>query len=89
EEALAYCDEPDAEVTAVVLDQTMPGMGGQRALVEMRKRFPTLPVVRTSGYAADPAAPVDENTHFLSKPYSVDELIGALKHAIARDDAEA
>ena len=83
EDAVAYVDGPDAEVAAVILDQTMPGMGGDRALVEIRQRCPDVPVLRTSGYAADPSgASLDAHTHFLSKPYTVDALIDMLERAI-------
>ena len=82
EAALTLLETQGDEIQVVVLDQTMPGMGGDRALVEIRKDRPTLPVVRTSGYVADPqlAAP-DPCTLFLGKPYGVRQLIDAVQAA--------
>lgn len=45
-EALKLLDQHDAPVTAVVLDRTMPAVGGDRPLIEVCAR---LPILRTSG----------------------------------------
>ncbi|MBE2251957.1 MAG: response regulator [Myxococcus sp.] len=74
------------EVQAVVLDQTMPGMGGQKTLEQLRKDAPTLPVVRTSGYSAEQAGGAsDAHTHFLSKPFGTPQLLDVLRQALDRD----
>ncbi len=79
EEALEVLDQHSDRVTAVVLDRSMPGMGGERALVEIRARLPELPVLRISGDAAgDLAAEHAHNTTFLGKPYGVRQLVDAL-----------
>jgi len=86
EHALDLLAMQSAPPTAMVLDQTMPGMGGDRTLVEVRAAFPSLPVVRTSGYAADPRlAEGDAYTLFLGKPYGLRQLAVAVGQAIAGD----
>jgi two-component system, cell cycle sensor histidine kinase and response regulator CckA len=86
EDALEQLAKPALRVDAVVLDQTMPGMSGERTLVEIRRRFPSMPVVRTSGYAADPSSKRrDDHTFFLGKPYSADELVDVMQRALAAD----
>jgi len=79
EEALERLDQHGDRVTAVVLDRSMPGMGGERALVEIRARLPELPVLRISGDAAgDMLTADDHKTTFLGKPYGVRQLIDAV-----------
>ncbi|GLS42938.1 response regulator [Methylobacterium brachythecii] len=43
--------EADVHVAAVVLDFAMPGMNGAEAAVEIRKRWPGLPILFVTGYA--------------------------------------
>lgn len=85
EEALELLDQHGARVTAVVLDRTMPGMGGEQALIEIRARLPELPVLRTSGDAGGDALTAhDERTTFLGKPYGVRQLIDAVLDLLGR-----
>ncbi|MEC7522039.1 MAG: ATP-binding protein [Myxococcota bacterium] len=90
EAALEVLEERGDAVSVVLLDQTMPGMGGDRALVAIRETFPRLPVIRTSGYAADPQlATEDDFTSFLGKPYGIRQLTDAVASAVASAGAEA
>ncbi|HEX7088379.1 MAG TPA: response regulator [Vicinamibacterales bacterium] len=82
EEALArFREQPDA-VTAVVLDLTMPGLGGEATFHALRCARPDLPIVLSSGYAQDGDA--FDNVAFLAKPYRPAELVDAVKAAIER-----
>ncbi len=85
EEALVVLREhPD--VRAVVLDQTMPGMGGAAALILIRETYPTLAVVRTSGYSADSGQLAnDPRTCFLGKPYGTHELLAVVQKVIGQE----
>jgi two-component system, cell cycle sensor histidine kinase and response regulator CckA len=80
EQALA-CLAPPLRYAAVVLDVTMPVMGGHAALRELRRIHPTLPVVLASGYAdghVDPALASAGPTVFLHKPFGTRDLLAAL-----------
>jgi two-component system, cell cycle sensor histidine kinase and response regulator CckA len=73
-------------IGAVLLDLTMPGMGGQQALTELRAEEPGVAVVFTSGYAErdvdmGPAGPAA----FIQKPYATDELKGVLSRVMGID----
>jgi len=61
----------------VLLDLTMPRMGGVEVLGIMRKRYPQLPIVLMSGYSQRDAGTLlnDEKiTGFLQKPYTFSQL---------------
>lgn len=67
--------ERAATLSAVLLDLTMPGMGGGEVLIELRRTHPTLPVIVVSGYDADDAMSMigsDPSTVFLAKPFFAD-----------------
>ncbi|WP_448095907.1 response regulator [Luteibacter yeojuensis] len=56
-------------VDLVITDHAMPHMTGMQLAVQLRERYPTLPVVMATGYADLPAgAPLDLPR--LAKPYS-------------------
>jgi CheY-like chemotaxis protein len=67
---------------AVILDLTIPGgVGGRRALEELRAVEPTVLALASSGYSEDPviAAPADFGFRgSLRKPYVLEELRAAL-----------
>lgn len=67
----------------VLLDLTMPGLGGRETLGRLRGIRPDTPVVLTSGYDAagvvDPATP---GVSFLPKPFGPAELRRAIDGAI-------
>jgi CheY-like chemotaxis protein len=69
----------------VFSDIVMPGMNGVEMAQEIRRRWPDLPVVLTSGYSHILAEDSNHGFELLQKPYSVDALIEALK----RGGAEA
>ncbi len=75
------------EVAAVVLDMTMPRMGGGEAAHEMRRIAPNVPVILCSGYTEqdtverlDSRTPVD----FVQKPYKVQTLLDKVFEVIGR-----
>ena len=68
----------------VVTDVMMPRIGGVDMVAELRQTTPELPVVFVSGYtASDRELPLDEQTLFVPKPYSIDALCKALDALIA------
>ena len=68
----------------VFSDVVMPGMSGIELGHEIRKRFPELPVVLTSGYSSTLAETDRRDFALLQKPYSIDELSRVLVEAVAR-----
>jgi signal transduction histidine kinase/CheY-like chemotaxis protein len=73
------------DVSLVLLDLTMPKMGGEEVLARIRATHATLPVIVASGYDhADALArmPQDECTSFLQKPFGVQALRDAVGAAL-------
>jgi PAS domain S-box-containing protein len=80
-DALRLLEERRADFDLVFSDVVMPGMNGIDLAKDVRRRWPDLEVVLTSGYSHVLA---EEGTHgfeLLQKPYTVDALLGILKGA--------
>jgi PAS domain S-box-containing protein len=73
--------ETDAPFDVVVTDYAMPGMNGFELAQRIRMRNPRLPIILATGYAELPA---DRTIQFarLSKPYTANDLAGALEQAV-------
>ena len=84
-EGIATFHAHRAEIANVLLDLTMPGLGGEEVLRQIRQVAPSLPVILTSGYT-DPESlsgiDTDPHTRFLSKPYRVADLVGLLRECL-------
>ncbi len=68
----------------VFSDVVMPGMNGIEFARTVRKRFPGLPIVLTSGYSEVLATEGHEGFQLIQKPYSVEALSRILKSALGR-----
>jgi PAS domain S-box-containing protein len=85
--ALELLRDPACEIDLVLLDLTMPGLGGEETLAEIRRIRPHLPVVLMSGYSKDYgiSACAGAISGFLQKPFTRDQLTEALRLALARE----
>jgi PAS domain S-box-containing protein len=84
-EAVERFREHASTIAAVLLDLTMPGIGGVEAFVEMRKIRPDARIILSSGYSAvDIAARFEEQEvdGFLQKPYEPEALIQKLRELL-------
>jgi PAS domain S-box-containing protein len=82
--ALERLGEHTGPVAAVLLDLSMPRMGGSEALMHIRERFPDLPVVLMSGYTEQEVASklierAGGAVAFLQKPFLPEDLTSALR----------
>jgi two-component system cell cycle sensor histidine kinase/response regulator CckA len=76
---LFRANKPDVGV--VLLDMTLPGMGGREVLAELRAIRPDVKVVLTSAYSRETAAPMFEASQvsgFIRKPYHFGDLLQLL-----------
>lgn len=92
EEALKVCGEALSKgvpLKGAIFDLTIPGgMGGREAVVEMKTRYPRIPVFASSGYSEDPIMAQPETYGFagsIPKPYRPKELYRVLAKATGRD----
>ena len=85
-EALDIFIANDGQIDLVVSDVVMPEMDGPTLLGELRKRNPKTKVVFVSGYAEEAFRknlPDGEEFHFLPKPFTMKQLVEAVKSAMA------
>ncbi|MGW5959466.1 PAS domain S-box protein [Methylorubrum thiocyanatum] len=80
--ALAAVEEDGQRFEVVFSDVVMPGMNGVDLAREIRRRWPYLPVVLTSGYSHVLASEGTGGFPLLGKPYSVADLGRALRKAL-------
>lgn len=83
-EALAVARERGETLVVALLDVTMPGASGVDTMRDLRRMRADLPVVLTSGYAAEQALAElgDEAVLFVSKPFSGAELGARIREAL-------
>lgn len=83
-EALAELKAGAEKFDVVFSDVVMPGMSGIELAQELRKHYPGLPVVLTSGYSHVLAQNGSAGFELLHKPYSLDQLSRVLSKASRR-----
>ena len=69
----------------VVSDVVMPNMDGPAMASQLRERSPDLPILFMSGYAEEQLRQTIslDQVHFLPKPFSVAQIVDAVRSAIA------
>ncbi|MDP1831630.1 MAG: PAS domain S-box protein [Geothrix sp.] len=81
QEAVEHVRAHQSELRLALLDLTMPRLGGDEALADMRAMGFRGPVIRWSGYAGNEAS-VDLRAVFLQKPFSGEELLMAVQKLV-------
>ncbi|MEE8558403.1 MAG: response regulator, partial [Myxococcota bacterium] len=70
------------EITAVLLDMTMPEMNGEETFRELRRIRPEVPVIVMTGYSEEYAHErfsAERPVHFLKKPFTIESLRETLR----------
>jgi CheY-like chemotaxis protein len=81
-EALKLLDENPERFDVVFTDVVMPGISGVELGHEIRRRYPGLPVVLTSGYSHVLAEEGLQGFELVQKPYAVEDLSRVLRRAL-------
>jgi PAS domain S-box-containing protein len=85
--AVEIFEERGADIRAVLLDRTMPGVGGEETFERIRGIRPEVPVVLVSGYSERSASErfVGKGlAGFLQKPFLPSMLVGAIREALGQ-----
>ncbi len=85
QEAVALFELRHGEISAVLMDLTMPHMDGRQAFLRMHEVAPEVPVVLTSGYSEqDVLADFLGRglAGFLAKPYQGSQFLAVLRQAV-------
>jgi CheY-like chemotaxis protein len=80
--ALRLLEEEHTRFDVVFSDVVMPGMSGVELGREIGKRYPSLPVVLTSGYSHVLAEEGRHGFELLYKPYAVEDVSRVLRRAM-------
>jgi PAS domain S-box-containing protein len=81
---------PDRAFALVLTDLLLPGVKGDVLAAELKQRWPAIAIVLMSGYSEDEATQRLVSSHsvgFLQKPFDVDTLAAAIRHALEHDAA--
>jgi PAS domain S-box-containing protein len=87
--AIQLLQEYSEEIDLVLLDLSMPGMGGEEVLQEMRKINPTIRVILSSGYDKNDLLHRlrDQSlSGFLQKPYTLEALVEIVQKNLTSPD---
>ncbi|MCK6547565.1 PAS domain S-box protein [Myxococcota bacterium] len=87
-EALVLLDEPGAHVDLLVTDVIMPEMNGRELWTEARTRSPSLPCLFVSAHPVSILSSrgiLDDQVHFLQKPFTTNDFARAVRAALASD----
>ena len=83
DDALGYLLDNPGEVAAVFTDIVMPGnMDGLHLAEIIGRHWPQIDVLMTSG-RVHPAQTLPHNVSFIPKPWTPDQVLSAMKHALA------
>jgi two-component system cell cycle sensor histidine kinase/response regulator CckA len=86
-EAIATLAREGGHVDLVVSDVVMPEMDGPTLLKQLRERNPDIRFIFVSGYAEDAfekSLPDPSKYSFLAKPFTLKQLVSAVKDAMGR-----
>jgi CheY-like chemotaxis protein len=89
-EALEVFRDKPRSINAIVLDLTMPVMGGREVLPAIRAIRNDVPVVLVSGYSENQMRPLlaaDKLTGFLQKPFTSSQLREKIDEATMHETA--
>jgi len=87
-EALEVYRRHQEQISLVILDLIMPGMGGKVCLEELKRIDPHVRVLIASGYSAH--GPTEETMQsgakgFIGKPYNLRQILVAVRRALDSD----
>ncbi|MBN2427385.1 MAG: response regulator [Deltaproteobacteria bacterium] len=88
-EALKHLEDNGETVNLVILDMVMPGMDGSETFDHIRKLFPSMPIILSSGYAIDgKAAEIMRRgcNSFIQKPFNVADLSQKIRNVIGEKE---
>jgi two-component system, cell cycle sensor histidine kinase and response regulator CckA len=89
-QALDILARTEDKITGMLLDLSMPHMGGQETYLRLRAAHPDLPVVMMSGYTEQVVAAElgesSQSTSFLQKPFVAEDLVTAFRRFVEAPD---
>ncbi|MBO9392498.1 PAS domain S-box protein [Caldilinea sp.] len=90
--ALHIAEQHKEAIDLLLSDVVMPEMDGPTLVRQLRESYPALRVLFVSGYPAHLIAYrglLPEDTHFLRKPFTIQELVNAIQQALFKPPLQA
>jgi CheY-like chemotaxis protein len=84
EDALRLAEEHRGPIHLLLSDVVMPRMSGPELVDRVRERRPEITVLYVSGYTDDPRITEASGAGFLHKPFSVADLVRAVRERLDR-----
>lgn len=81
EKALELLAEHEGQIHLAIVDWIMPQISGKELMETIRAKYPSIPVLCTSGYAHVPGT--SGNTDFLQKPFTTQTLLQRVKDKLS------
>mgnify|MGYP000398033249 CR=1 FL=1 len=83
-EAVRLLEAPDSAVRLVITDMVMPRLDARDLILLIRRRWPQLPVLLSTGYDMGRLAPGELRLfdRFLPKPYTPQEMLVAVRDTL-------
>jgi len=88
-QAVGLYKEKGAEIDLVILDMTMPGMGGRETFEKLKELNPRVRAILSTGYSEDERARqmlAMGVKSFVQKPYRIDDLALAVRRILDSPD---
>ena len=85
ETALQIYRERGKQISLVILDLIMPGIGGKNCLDRILEQDPATRVIIASGYSVDDSAKKNlelKVNGFIKKPFEFNQMLGMVRHAL-------
>ncbi len=76
-----------SDITAVLLDMTLPGLSGAEVFAELRRIRPDGKVILTSAYSLEAVATAvggQQAWNFIRKPYLLTDLVDVIQNACVK-----
>lgn len=89
EEAIALVRNQNHEISLTVTDVILPGMNGVEMSHELQKMNPEMNFLFISGYSVEALGEyghINEETNFLSKPFSISTLLKKVKDILKKNE---
>ncbi|MDB6111771.1 MAG: putative Histidine kinase, partial [Pedosphaera sp.] len=86
QKALDLLAKGDTRVDLLITDLVMPGMSGRELVEHVHRLTPNTRILCSSGYVR-PSSQEQEDTAYLQKPFSSQDLLLKVKHALAPEES--
>lgn len=85
--ALEFCQAKNQPIDLVITDICAPGMSGEELMGYFAVKYPTVAIIHMSGFSErylNDTHTVPLNSYFLSKPFTVQQLLGKVQEALEK-----